>query len=113
LVFMTGQEDIEATCELVDERLKMLNDPPKLSILPIYSQMPAEQQSKIFERAAPGVRKVIVATNIAETSLTVDGIMFVVDSGYSKLKVYNPKMGMDTLQITTNYTATDNQRPEI
>jgi pre-mRNA-splicing factor ATP-dependent RNA helicase DHX38/PRP16 len=110
LVFMTGQEDIEATCELVDERLKLLNDPPKLSILPIYSQMPAEQQAKIFERAAPGVRKVIVATNIAETSLTVDGIMFVVDAGYSKLKVYNPKMGMDTLQITPISQANANQR---
>ncbi|KAJ5586915.1 uncharacterized protein N7459_002680 [Penicillium hispanicum] len=110
LVFMTGQEDIEATCELVDERLKMLNDPPPLSILPIYSQMPAEQQAKIFQRAAPGVRKVIVATNIAETSLTVDGIMFVVDSGYSKLKVYNPRMGMDTLQITPISQANANQR---
>jgi pre-mRNA-splicing factor ATP-dependent RNA helicase DHX38/PRP16 len=110
LVFMTGQEDIEVTCELIDERLKMLNDPPKLSILPIYSQMPAEQQAKIFERAPPGVRKVIVATNIAETSLTVDGIMFVVDSGYSKLKVYNPRMGMDTLQITPISQANANQR---
>ena len=100
LVFMTGQEDIEATCELVAERLTLLNDPPKLSILPIYSQMPADLQAKIFEPAAPGVRKVIVATNIAETSLTVDGIMYVVDCGFSKLKVYNPRMGMDTLQIT-------------
>ncbi|KAJ5278916.1 hypothetical protein N7478_004288 [Penicillium angulare] len=110
LVFMTGQEDIEATCELVAERLKLLNDPSPLSILPIYSQMPAEQQAKIFERADAGVRKVIVATNIAETSLTVDGIMFVVDSGYSKLKVYNPKMGMDTLQITPISQANSNQR---
>ncbi|KAJ5142789.1 uncharacterized protein N7515_001576 [Penicillium bovifimosum] len=110
LVFMTGQEDIEATCELVEERLKLLNDPPKLSILPIYSQMPAEQQAKIFEKAAPGVRKVIVATNIAETSLTVDGIMYVVDAGYSKLKVYNPRMGMDTLQITPVSQANANQR---
>ncbi|KAJ6000642.1 hypothetical protein N7481_001051 [Penicillium waksmanii] len=110
LVFMTGQEDIEATCDLVDERLKLLNDPPKLSILPIYSQMPAEQQAKIFERADAGVRKVIVATNIAETSLTVDGIMYVVDAGYSKLKVYNPRMGMDTLQITPISQANANQR---
>lgn len=110
LVFMTGQEDIEATCELVDERLKLLNDPPKLSILPIYSQMPAEQQAKIFEAAPPGVRKVVVATNIAETSLTVDGIMYVVDSGFSKLKVYNPRMGMDTLQITPISQANANQR---
>ncbi|KAI9842359.1 MAG: DEAH-box RNA helicase prp16 [Sclerophora amabilis] len=110
LVFMTGQEDIEITCELVEERLKLLNDPPKLSILPIYSQMPADLQAKIFDQAAPGVRKVIVATNIAETSLTVDGIMYVVDAGYSKLKVYNPRMGMDTLQITPISQANASQR---
>jgi pre-mRNA-splicing factor ATP-dependent RNA helicase DHX38/PRP16 len=110
LVFMTGQEDIETTCELVQERLNQLNDPPKLSILPIYSQMPADLQAKIFDRAAPGVRKVIVATNIAETSLTVDGIMYVVDAGYSKLKVYNPRMGMDTLQITPISQANASQR---
>lgn len=110
LVFMTGQEDIEVTCELVAERLALLNDPPKLSILPIYSQMPADLQAKIFDRAAPGVRKVIVATNIAETSLTVDGIMYVVDTGFSKLKVYNPRMGMDTLQITPISQANAQQR---
>jgi pre-mRNA-splicing factor ATP-dependent RNA helicase DHX38/PRP16 len=110
LVFMTGQEDIEVTCELVKERLNALNDPPKLSILPIYSQMPADLQAKIFDKAAPGVRKVIVATNIAETSLTVDGIMYVVDAGYSKLKVYNPRMGMDTLQITPISQANASQR---
>ncbi|KAK3628167.1 DEAH-box RNA helicase prp16 [Elasticomyces elasticus] len=110
LVFMTGQEDIECTCELVAERLAQLNDPPKLSILPIYSQMPADLQAKIFDRAEPGVRKVIVATNIAETSLTVDGIMYVVDCGFSKLKVYNPRMGMDTLQITPISQANASQR---
>jgi pre-mRNA-splicing factor ATP-dependent RNA helicase DHX38/PRP16 len=110
LVFMTGQEDIECTCELIQERLNSLNDPPKLSILPIYSQMPADLQAKIFDKAAPGVRKVIVATNIAETSLTVDGIMYVVDAGYSKMKVYNPRMGMDTLQITPISQSNASQR---
>ncbi|KAL2890049.1 Pre-mRNA-splicing factor ATP-dependent RNA helicase prp16 [Ceratocystis lukuohia] len=110
LVFMTGQEDIEITCELIQKRLDALNDPPKLSILPIYSQMPADLQAKIFDKAAPGVRKCIVATNIAETSLTVDGIKYVVDSGYSKMKVYNPKMGMDTLQITPISQANASQR---
>jgi pre-mRNA-splicing factor ATP-dependent RNA helicase DHX38/PRP16 len=110
LVFMTGQEDIEITCDLIAERLRLLNDPPKLSILPIYSQMPADLQSKIFDKAPPGVRKVIVATNIAETSLTVDGIMYVVDAGFSKLKVYNPRMGMDTLQITPISQANASQR---
>ncbi|KAL9620575.1 MAG: hypothetical protein Q9160_004936 [Pyrenula sp. 1 TL-2023] len=108
LVFMTGQEDIEVTCDLVAERLKLLNDPPELLILPIYSQMPADLQAKIFDRAP--CRKVIVATNIAETSLTVDGIMYVVDAGFSKLKVYNPRMGMDTLQITPISQANASQR---
>lgn len=110
LVFMTGQEDIEVTCELVQRRLEALNDPPKLSILPIYSQMPADLQAKIFDRAPPGVRKCIVATNIAETSLTVEGIKYVVDTGYAKMKVYNPKMGMDTLQITPISQANASQR---
>ncbi|KAF3938543.1 hypothetical protein ABW19_dt0208119 [Dactylella cylindrospora] len=110
LVFMTGQEDIEATCEVIAERLAQLNDPPKLLILPIYSQMPADLQAKIFDKAEAGTRKVIVATNIAETSLTVDGIMYVVDAGYSKLKVYNPRMGMDTLQITPISQANSGQR---
>ena len=110
LVFMTGQEDIQITCELIEERRRWLNDPAPMSILPIYSQMPADLQSRIFDQAPPGVRKVVVATNIAETSLTVDGIMYVVDCGFSKLKVYNPKMGMDTLQITPISQANASQR---
>jgi pre-mRNA-splicing factor ATP-dependent RNA helicase DHX38/PRP16 len=88
LVFMTGQEDIEITCQVVQgghfiiiqyivvliggrsERLSQLDDPAPLSVLPIYSQMPADLQAKIFEATSDGRRKVIVATNIAETSLT-------------------------------------------
>lgn len=94
LVFMTGQEDIEATCALVRERLDSLGDDvPKLLILPIYSQLPSDLQAKIFDKATDGTRKVIVATNIAETSLTVDGILYVVDCGYCKLKTFNPRIG--------------------
>ena len=52
-------------------------------------------QAKIFESSTD--RKCIVATNIAETSLTLDGVKFVIDTGFSKLKVYNPKIGMDAL----------------
>jgi hypothetical protein len=51
-----------------------------------------DHQAKIFDKAPPGVRKCIVSTNIAETSLTVDGIIYVIDSGYVKMKVYNPKV---------------------
>lgn len=107
LVFMTGQEDIEATCELVQQRLKEL-DAPDLAVLPIYSSLPADVQNKIFDKSS--TRKCVVATNIAETSLTVDGVMFVVDCGFSKLKVFNPKLGMDTLQVTPISLAQANQR---
>ncbi|XP_035229076.1 pre-mRNA-splicing factor ATP-dependent RNA helicase PRP16-like [Stegodyphus dumicola] len=110
LVFMPGQEDIEVTCELIAERLGEIENAPQLAILPIYSQLPSDLQAKIFQKAPDGVRKCVVATNIAETSLTVDGIMFVVDSGYCKLKVYNPRIGMDALQIYPISQANANQR---
>lgn len=121
LVFMTGQEDIEATCELLADRLETLQQErktknestatvPDLWILPIYSQLPADLQGRIFQAAPRGVRKCIVATNIAETSLTVDGICFVIDSGYGKVKVYNPRIGMDALQIAPVSQAGANQR---
>eukprot|EP00727_Mastigamoeba_balamuthi_P009636 m51a1_g5295 putative pre-mrna-splicing factor atp-dependent rna helicase prp16 (1262) ;mRNA; r:218527-223351 len=99
LVFMTGQEDIECACEVLEERAAQIEGAAPLLVLPIFSQMPSELQAKIFDRAPPGTRKCIVSTNIAETSLTVDGILYVIDSGYCKMKVYNPKVGMDALQV--------------
>lgn len=109
LIFMTGQEDIMATCVLLNERLAELGPTvPKLKVLPIYSQLPSENQAKIFEKSDE--RKCVVATNIAETSLTVDGVRYVIDTGFCKLKVFNPKIGMDALQITPISQANANQR---
>eukprot|EP00835_Amoeboradix_gromovi_P005035 NODE_437_length_8620_cov_0.295857.p2 type:complete len:900 gc:universal NODE_437_length_8620_cov_0.295857:3450-751(-) len=108
LIFLTGQEDIQATCYAMNERLSRMEDAPKLDILPIYSQLPSDLQAKIFLKSDN--RKVIVATNIAETSLTVDGVKYVIDSGYSKLKVFNPRLGIDTLQVTPVSQANANQR---
>ncbi|KAG2645582.1 hypothetical protein PVAP13_2KG431815 [Panicum virgatum] len=115
LIFMTGQEEIEATCFALAERLEQLissstKTVPKLEILPIYSQLPADLQAKIFQKAEEGARKCIVATNIAETSLTVDGIFYVIDTGYGKMKVYNPRMGMDALQVFPVSRAAADQR---
>lgn len=110
LIFMPGQEDIEVTCEVLTERLAEIDAAPELSILPIYSQLPSDLQAKIFQKSEDGVRKCVVATNIAETSLTVDGIIYVIDSGYCKLKVYNPRIGMDALQIYPISQANANQR---
>jgi pre-mRNA-splicing factor ATP-dependent RNA helicase DHX38/PRP16 len=72
---------------------------PKLSIVPIYSQLPADLQAKVFRRQKNGAPKCIVATNIADTSLTVDGIFYNIDTGYGMVKVYNPRMGMNPLQV--------------
>ena len=111
LVFMTGQEDILTTCEVLSDRITAIGDGVSpLMVLPMYSQLPSDLQARIFEKSQEGVRKVIVSTNIAETSLTVDGILYVVDSGYFKLKVYNPKIGMDALQITPVSQANARQR---
>ncbi|KAF3788484.1 Pre-mRNA-splicing factor ATP-dependent RNA helicase [Nymphaea thermarum] len=115
LIFMTGQDEIEATCYELAERMEQLSSnakkaAPKLSILPIYSQLPSDLQAKIFHKAEDGTRKCVVATNIAETSLTVDGILYVIDTGYGKMKVYNPRMGMDALQVFPVSRAAADQR---
>lgn len=101
LLFLTGQEEIDTACEILYERMKSLGpDVPELIILPVYSALPSEMQTRIFEPAPPGSRKVVIATNIAETSLTIDGIYYVVDPGFVKQKVYNSKTGMDSLIVT-------------
>lgn len=82
LIFMSGQEDIEGTCQVLTEKMEQLGkDVPSLWVLPMYSQLPSDLQAKIFERTPEGVRKCIVSTNVAETSLTVDGIKYVIDAG--------------------------------
>ncbi|PAN24087.1 hypothetical protein PAHAL_4G200400 [Panicum hallii] len=111
LLFLTGQEEIEHACERLHERMKTFGeDVPALIICPVYSALPTEGQSKIFEPAPPGKRKVVVATNIAEASLTIDGIYYVVDPGFAKLNVYNPKLGLDSLVITSISQASAKQR---
>ncbi|XP_043483846.1 ATP-dependent RNA helicase DHX8 [Leptopilina heterotoma] len=111
LLFLTGQEEIDTACEILYERMKSLGkDVPELIILPVYSALPSEMQTRIFEPAPPGSRKVVIATNIAETSLTVDGIYYVVDPGFVKQKVYNSKTGMDSLNVTPISQAAAKQR---
>ena len=83
---------------------------PELIVLPVYSALPAEMQSRIFEPAPEGSRKCVVATNIAEASLTIDGIYYVVDPGFCKQKAFNPKLGMDSLVVTPISQASARQR---
>ncbi|XP_006359631.1 probable pre-mRNA-splicing factor ATP-dependent RNA helicase [Solanum tuberosum] len=111
LLFLTGQEEIDYACQCLYERMKGLGkNVPELIILPVYSALPSEMQSRIFDPAPPGKRKVVVATNIAEASLTIDGIYYVIDPGFAKQNVYNPKQGLDSLVITPISQASAKQR---
>ena len=111
LLFLTGQEEIDTACEVLFERMKSMgSDIPELVILPIYSALPSEMQSRIFDPAPPGCRKVVIATNIAETSITIDGIYYVVDPGFVKQKIYQSKTGMDALVVTPISQAEAKQR---
>uniref|UniRef100_A0A8C7S8T5 RNA helicase n=1 Tax=Oncorhynchus mykiss TaxID=8022 RepID=A0A8C7S8T5_ONCMY len=111
LVFLTGQEEIETCCELLQERCRRLGSKiSELLVLPIYANLPSDMQAKIFSPTPPGSRKVVVATNIAETSLTIDGIIYVIDPGFCKQKSYNARTGMESLIVTPCSRASANQR---
>ncbi|KAJ9247638.1 putative RNA helicase-like splicing factor [Paecilomyces variotii] len=111
LLFLTGQEEIDTACEILYERKKALGpNVPDLVILPVYSALPSEMQSRIFEPAPPGGRKVVIATNIAETSITIDQIYYVIDPGFVKQNAYDPKLGMDSLVVTPISQAQAKQR---
>jgi len=102
LAFLTGFEECEQACKICYEKLNELSKTKSITpmlIMPLYGAQNTEEQSKIFEKAPDNCRKVIFCTNIAETSLTVDGIGYVIDCGYVKQKIYNPKTSMDALMI--------------
>uniref|UniRef100_A0A4Y0BKS2 RNA helicase n=1 Tax=Anopheles funestus TaxID=62324 RepID=A0A4Y0BKS2_ANOFN len=115
LVFLTGmaksQEEIEACQEMLQDRVKRLGSKLKeLIILPIYANLPSDMQAKIFEPTPPNARKVILATNIAETSLTIDNIIYVIDPGFAKQNNFNSRTGMETLLVVPISKASANQR---
>ncbi|KEG15222.1 RNA helicase [Trypanosoma grayi] len=98
LCFLTGQEEIEDAKRILEQRIKLLpNHVRDFLVLTLYSAMPYEQQLAVFEPTPSGKRKIILATNIAETSITVEGIKYVVDSGVVKAKHFNSKTGMEVL----------------
>jgi pre-mRNA-splicing factor ATP-dependent RNA helicase DHX15/PRP43 len=102
LLFLTGEEEIEDACrKLKVEADDLINQDPDtigpLVCIPLYSSLPPQQQQRIFDLPpapskadGPLGRKVVVSTNIAETSLTIDGIVYVVDPGFSKQKSTTP-----------------------
>ncbi|KAJ8600576.1 hypothetical protein CTAYLR_008190 [Chrysophaeum taylorii] len=118
LVFLTGEAEIEDVCaRLRGEATKIGAERGELVVYPLYSSLPPHAQRKIFEPppgpripgGMPG-RKVVVSTNIAETSLTIDGIVYVVDPGFSKQKVYNPRIRVESLLVSPISRASAKQR---
>ncbi|KAI0925254.1 hypothetical protein AcV7_005537 [Taiwanofungus camphoratus] len=122
LLFLTGEEEIEDACRKIKlEADDLLNQYPDsvgpLICIPLYSSLPPQQQQRIFDPPpsprtpdGPRGRKVVVSTNIAETSLTIDGIVYVVDPGFSKQRVYNPRIRVESLLVSPISKASAQQR---
>lgn len=117
LLFLTGEEEIESACRALRKECVRYPESGELMAVPLYSSLPPQQQQKIFESppgpkypGGPNGRKVVVATNIAETSITIDGIVYVVDPGFAKQKVYNPRIRVESLLVSPVSKASAAQR---
>ena len=122
LLFLTGAKEIEDTCRKIKiEAYDLIAQDPDtvgpLDCIPLYSSLPPQQQQRIFDLApsprvpnGPPGRKVIISTNIAETSLTIDNIAYVVDPGFSKQNIYNPRIRVESLLVSPISKASAQQR---
>ncbi|XP_002972242.2 probable pre-mRNA-splicing factor ATP-dependent RNA helicase DEAH9 [Selaginella moellendorffii] len=111
LVFLTGQDDVDKTVEMLnDEAENLPRDSDGLFVLALYAGLSRSDQDLVFSSAPRGKRKVIVSTNIAETSVTLEGIVYVVDSGFSKQRFYNPLTDMEALVVSPISRASAMQR---
>ena len=104
LVFLTCPAEIERACKLAQQSLKR-----EAVILPLHGKLQPDEQQKVFE-PTPGKRKVIFATNVAETSITIPGIVYVVDTGLSKELCYDPQKNMNSLEIRPISKSSADQR---
>ncbi|KAK3519482.1 hypothetical protein QTP70_031671 [Hemibagrus guttatus] len=113
LAFLTGQEEVEKVVSMLQDQARSLSRhgmKKHLRVLPMYAGLPYSEQLKVFERLPPTVRKVVVATNIAETSITINGIVFVIDCAFVKLRCYNPLTAIESLVVTPISKASASQR---
>ncbi|KAM6931752.1 putative ATP-dependent RNA helicase DHX40 isoform 2-T2 [Lycodopsis pacificus] len=118
LVFLTGQAEIERACDLLYEKAESVDyrydvedqTVEGLLILPLYGSMPTDQQRQIFQPPPSGIRKCVVATNIAATSLTINGIKYIIDSGFVKQLNHNSRVGMDILEVVPISKSESEQR---
>jgi HrpA-like RNA helicase len=125
LVFLPGQDDIENLIVMLEEHLPSIkhkhmnsasssslasNEFKDFCVLPLYSALSQEEQMKAFEPSQDGIRKIVVATNIAETSLTIAGVKYVVDTGFNKNRSVNGATGVESLRTAPISQSQANQR---
>ncbi|KAJ6439511.1 ATP-dependent RNA helicase DHX8 [Purpureocillium lavendulum] len=111
LVFLTGREEIDKAAQAVSERAAEAGSKyAAIQPLPLYAGLSTEQQMYVFDKPPENTRKVVFSTNIAEASVTIDGIVHVVDCGFVKLRAYNPQTGIETLTATPISKASASQR---
>lgn len=111
LLFLTGRDEIETVIEMIADRLPALPQGSDTILpLPLYAGLSTEAQMYVFEPSPDNTRKVICSTNIAEASVTIDGISYVIDCGFVKLRAYNPITGIETLTATPVSKASATQR---
>lgn len=111
LVFLTGQDDIDTAIRLLTEEAHASRKISSgLIVLPLYSSLPRADQDLVFSPTPRGKRKVVISTNIAETSLTLEGVVYVVDSGFSKQQFYNPISDIENLVVAPISKASARQR---
>jgi ATP-dependent helicase HrpA len=103
LIFMPTEQDIRETCQLIEAKLDH-----KAAVLPLFGRLPWREQSRIFQPAAK--RKIIVATNVAETSITIPGIRYVIDTGLARISQYNPRSRTTSLPVRAISRSSADQR---
>ena len=105
LVFLPGQAEIARTLERLQGRV-----PAEVDIAPLYGQLTPEEQDRAIAPSPPGRRKVVLATSIAETSLTIEGVRVVIDPGFRRIPAYDPATGLTTLETRRVSRAAADQR---
>ncbi|KAI0556165.1 P-loop containing nucleoside triphosphate hydrolase protein [Xylaria curta] len=111
LVFLTGREEIDSAVQAIAKRaINLPSGAPLLQPLPLYAGLTTEQQMYVFDAPPENTRKVVLSTNIAEASVTIDGIVYVIDSGFVKVRAFDPRTGIESLTVTPISKASAAQR---
>ncbi|KAL0947236.1 hypothetical protein HGRIS_013357 [Hohenbuehelia grisea] len=111
LIFLTGREEIDLCIEHIGElSAGRTRSAQQLVPLPLHAGLTSEEQLSVFETNSDGARKIIVSTNIAEASVTIDGVKFVIDCGFVKIRTYNPTTALASLAVVPISTASATQR---